>query len=228
MLRNNIYKEKRIFLGGSMSYIEIENLTKVIKNNIILDNINISIDKKQICGFIGKNGSGKTMLFRAISGLIKATQGQIIIEGKIISKDIDFPESCGLILESPGFWDNQTGIECLKNIASIKKVTNENEIKIWMIKFGLEPSDKRVFRKYSLGMKQKLALVQAFMESPDLIILDEPTNALDEESIVNLMKIIKEERNRGATILITSHNKDEINLLCDKVYKIDLGKVQEV
>ncbi|MBU3216869.1 ATP-binding cassette domain-containing protein [Clostridium estertheticum] len=211
-----------------MSYIEIKNLTKTIKGNKVLDNININLSNGKIYGFIGRNGSGKTMLFRAICGLIKPTTGEITINGKIISNDIDFPESCGAILETPGFWDNQTGLECLKNIASIKSIINKDIISQWMLKLGLDPKDRKTFEKYSLGMKQKLALVQALMESPNLIILDEPTNALDEESVLILKDILKKERERGATILLSSHNKTDIEELSDKIFKIDVGKVKEV
>ncbi|MCY6959658.1 ABC transporter ATP-binding protein [Clostridium brassicae] len=211
-----------------MSYIEIKNFTKTIKENTVLKNININLSKGKIYGFVGRNGSGKTMLFRAICGLIKATSGEIIIDGKTISKDIDFPDSCGVILETPGFWDNQTGLQCLKNIASIKSIVNEDIIRKWMMRFELDPNDKKIYKKYSLGMKQKLALVQALMESPNLIILDEPTNSLDEESIIILRDILEKEKERGATILIASHNKTDIEELCDKVFKIDFGKVKEV
>ncbi|MBU3073295.1 ABC transporter ATP-binding protein [Clostridium estertheticum] len=211
-----------------MSYIEIKNLTKIIKGNKVLDNININLSNGKIYGFIGRNGSGKTMLFRAICGLIRPTTGEITITGKIISNDIDFPESCGAILETPGFWDNQTGLECLKNIASIKSIINKDIISQWMLKLGLDPKDRKTFKKYSLGMKQKLALVQALMESPNLIILDEPTNALDEESVLILKDILKKERERGATILLSSHNKTDIEELSDKIFKIDVGKVKEV
>ncbi|MBX4263989.1 ABC transporter ATP-binding protein [Clostridium estertheticum] len=211
-----------------MSYIEIKNLTKIIKGNKVLDNININLSNGKIYGFIGRNGSGKTMLFRAICGLIRPTTGEITINGKIVSNDIDFPESCGAILETPGFWDNQTGLECLKNIASIKSIINKDIISQWMLKLGLDPKDRKTFKKYSLGMKQKLALVQALMESPNLIILDEPTNALDEESVLILKDILKKERERGATILLSSHNKTDIEELSDKIFKIDVGKVKEV
>ncbi|GKX66711.1 ATP-binding cassette domain-containing protein [Inconstantimicrobium mannanitabidum] len=211
-----------------MEYIEVKNVYKVIKGNIILENINLSLEKGKIYGFVGSNGAGKTMLFRTICGLIRPTEGEVVIDDKILSKEIDCPSSCGVILDTPGFWENQTGFECLKNIASIKSIIDEDTISLWMLKLGLNPKNKRVFRKYSLGMKQKLALAQAFMESPDLLILDEPTNALDEESIDNLKLILKKERIRGATILIASHNKRDIEELCDKVFKVDSGRIAEV
>lgn len=211
-----------------MSYIEVKNVSKIIKGNSVLENINLNLEKGKIYGFVGRNGSGKTMLFRTICGLIRPTEGEVIIDGKTLSKEIDFPDSCGVILDTPGFWENQTGLECLKNIASIKSIVDEDTISSWMSKLGLDSKDKKIFRKYSLGMKQKLALVQALMESPDLIILDEPTNALDEESVENLKEILKTERMRGATILIASHNKTDIEELSDKIFKIDCGRIKEV
>ncbi len=210
-----------------MSYIEIKGLTKIIKGNTVLDNINLNIEKGKIYGFVGRNGSGKTMLFRAICGLIRPTEGEVIIDNKVITKDIDFPESCGVILETPGFWEELTGMQCLKRIASIKSIINEEDICKWMSRLGLDPQDKRTFRKYSLGMKQKLALVQALMETPDLIILDEPTNALDEESVNKLRDILKELKENGSTILMASHNRSDIELLSDEILKIDLGKIKE-
>lgn len=208
-----------------MGYIEIRNYTKVIKHNKVLNNINLVLDKGKIYGFVGRNGSGKTMLFRAISGLIKATFGDISINNEIIRKDIDFPRSCGVILETPGFWDDMTGFECLKTIASIKQIVDSTVIREWMILFDLDPNDKKPFRKYSLGMKQKLSLIQALMEKPELLILDEPTNALDDISVIKLREILVREKERGATILLASHNKEDIELLCEQIFKLDNGGI---
>lgn len=208
-----------------MSYIEIQNYTKLIKGSTILENINLNLESGQIYGFIGKNGSGKTMLFRAICGLIKPTIGHVVINEEIITKDIDFPRSCGVIIETPGFWEDLTGFQCLKIIADIKNKVTSTDIIDWMITFELDPYDKKNVKKYSLGMKQKLALVQAFMEKPDLIILDEPTNSLDEAAISILHNVIIREKKRGATILIASHHKEDIVLLSDKILEINKGKI---
>lgn len=210
-----------------MKYIVIKNYSKIIKGSHVLNNINLELDKGQIYGFIGRNGSGKTMLFRAICGLIKPTTGEVFVDNYSISKDIDFPKSCGVIIETPGFWDELTGFECLKILAGIKKIINDDEICNWMNRFNLNPKDKRTYKKYSLGMKQKLALVQAFMENPDLIILDEPTNSLDETSVLDLRNIIIEQKKRGATILLASHHKEDIEILCDKIFRIDNGQLLE-
>jgi ABC-2 type transport system ATP-binding protein len=211
-----------------MSYIELKNVSKVVKDSKILDSISLSLEKGKIYGFLGSNGSGKTMLFRTISGLIRPTSGEVSINDKVIGKEIDFPESCGITIENTGFWNDQTGFDNLKNIASIKNIVDDRAIMESMQRIGLKPQDKRKFRKYSLGMKQKLALVQAFMESQDLIILDEPTNSLDEESAIRVRNILREERSRGATILIASHISEDIDRLVDKKFKVDLGRVYEI
>ncbi|WP_143315513.1 ATP-binding cassette domain-containing protein [Clostridium sp. HBUAS56017] len=211
-----------------MSYIELKNVSKVFKDVKILDNVNLSLEKGKIYGFLGNNGSGKTMLFRTIAGLIRPTSGEVLINNKILGNEIDFPESCGITIENTGFWNDQTGFNNLRNIANIKKIIDDSTIKNSMERIGLNPQDKRKFRKYSLGMKQKLALVQAFMESQDLIILDEPTNSLDEESTIKVRNILREERDRGATILIASHINEDIEQLANKKFKVDLGKVYEI
>lgn len=211
-----------------MAYIEITKLEKRIKNNVVLNDINLELEKGNIYGFLGRNGSGKTMLFRAICGLIKPTNGQVKIDGKLLGKDIGFPQSCGVIIESCGFWNEYTGYENLKKLASIKNIIGDEEIKEILICLGLDPADKRPFKKYSLGMKQKLAIAQALMEKPEIVILDEPTNALDEESVEIFRNIILKEKKRGALILIASHNREDINLLADFKFKMDMGKIQSL
>lgn len=209
-----------------MAFIEITNLEKKIKDNVVLNNINLELEKGNIYGFLGRNGSGKTMLFRAICGLIRPTSGQVKIDEKLLGKDIGFPQSCGVIIESCSLWSEYTGYENLKKLASIKNIIKDEDIKDILIRLGLDPEDKRPFRKYSLGMKQKLAIAQAIMEKPEIIILDEPTNALDEEAVEIFRDIILKEKERGALILIASHNKEDINQLADFKFKMDMGKIQ--
>ena len=210
-----------------MSYIVIKDYCKNIKKNMVLKNINIELEHGKIYGFIGRNGSGKTMLLRAVCGLIKPTSGYVKINNDIISQDIDYPKSCGVVIENPGFWDDLTGLECLKIISRIKNEIDIKTICVWMERFELNPSDKKPYRKYSLGMKQKLALIQAFMESPELILLDEPTNSLDDVSISILRTVILEQKERGATILISSHNKEEIQYLSDRIFLMKDGTLSE-
>lgn len=206
--------------------IEIKNLCKNIKNKTILDNINLTLSDSFIYGFYGKNGSGKTMIFRAISGLITPSQGIIEINGDIVVNSVSQYLNVGALIETPRFWNNYTAFENLKSLSLIRKIINDEDIINTLSRVGLDPNSKEKVKNFSLGMKQKLGIAQAIMEKPDLLILDEPTNALDEESIDNIRKILIEEKNRGAIILIASHNKDDINLLCDKKFKIVKGKIE--
>ncbi|TCW42302.1 ABC-2 type transport system ATP-binding protein [Thermohydrogenium kirishiense] len=208
-----------------MGYLEVSNLSKNIGQNEILKNINLNLEKGTIYGFFGRNGSGKTMLFRALCGLIKPTSGTITINNKVLHRDISFPESIGVIIESPGFWDHYTGFENLKVLSSIKNIIGDEDIRKSIKRVGLDPDDRRIYKKYSLGMKQRLAIAQAIMERPDIIILDEPTNSLDENGVQLVREILLEEKKRGALILIASHNKDDIDILSDVKYKVDDGSV---
>ena len=207
--------------------LEIKDYSKKIKKEIILDNINLKMHSGKVYGLQGKNGSGKTMIMRAICGLIHATKGEVIIDNMVIGKDISFPPSVGAIIENPGFVDNFSGISNLSSIAMIKKIATIDNIKEQMNRIGLNPEEKKSYKKYSLGMKQKLGIVSAYMENPDLIILDEPTNALDEESIEVLRNILVEEKNRGALIIISCHDSQELTRLTDEIYVIEKGKVKE-
>ncbi|GIM45716.1 putative ABC transporter ATP-binding protein YybJ [Collibacillus ludicampi] len=208
-----------------MNAVEVIHVSKKIGDKEILNNINMILEHGKIYGFFGRNGSGKTMLFRAVCGLIKPTSGEIKINGKTLHRDISFPESVGVLIESPGFWSHYTGFENLKVLASIKQQISAEDIKKSIERVGLDPEDQRTFKKYSLGMKQRLAIAQAIMEKPDLLVLDEPTNALDEEGVELVREILLEEKERGATILIASHNKDDIEILADEKFQIHEGKL---
>ncbi len=208
-------------------YIQIENVTKQIQEETVLKHISLEIPKQSITGFVGKNGSGKTMLFRAVAGLISPTEGRILIDGKQLGKDISYPPSLGIILENIGLWSYMSGFECLQMLAEIKHEIGKEEILQTLARVGLDPHSKKRVGKYSLGMKQRLVIAQAIMEKPELLILDEPTNALDEDGAALLHQIILEERARGATVLLASHDKEEIETLCDTVYTLVCGKVRE-
>ncbi len=210
-----------------MVYIEIRNYSKKLKGNLILDNVNIDIEKGCIYGLYGANGSGKTMLLRAISGLIRGTEGYVKVGSEIIGKDISFPKSVGVMIESPGFYDRYTGFENLKILSQIKKQIGDEKIKESLERVGLNPDDKRTFKKYSLGMKQRLGIAQAIMEKPELLLLDEPTNGLDEEGVERVRKIILEEKNKGSTIIMANHNKEDMKYLADKILLIREGRVKE-
>ena len=207
------------------SYIKIKNISKKINKNIILDDISIDLYKGKIYGFRGINGSGKTMLFRAICGLISLSSGEIIIDGKKLHDEISFPQSVGALIENPGFLPNYSGKENLKFIANINEIIKNEDIDKVLTLVGLDHKDNRKFKEYSLGMKQKLGIAQALMENPDLIILDEPTNALDEESVKNILNIIKEEKRKNKIILISSHDKSILEEISDEIINIENGKI---
>lgn len=206
--------------------IKVENLRKEIKGNIILDEINLDLEAGKIYGFVGKNGSGKTMLFRTLSGLILPSEGKVLIDGKELHKELKGLPSIGLVIENVGLYPEFTGFKNLSILAKIKGIANAEDIEKAIIRVGLYPKDKRTVRKYSLGMKQRIVLAQAIMEKPDIIMLDEPTNALDDEGVNLIRGIIQEEKERGALILIASHNKEDIELLCDKTYIMSKGRIE--
>ena len=207
------------------AYIDIKNINKTIGNNVVVANISISLEKGKIYGFRGKNGSGKTMLFRAICGLINVDSGEIIIDNKVLGKDISFPNSLGVLIEYPGFLDNLTGFRNLKYLAEIKGIISDKDIEEAIKKVGLDPKDTRKFKKYSLGMKQRLGIAQAIMEDPELIILDEPTNALDIDGVRLINDIILDMKSKGKTILIANHDKEELESVADKILFVDRGRI---
>lgn len=205
--------------------IEVKNFTKIIKNNVILSNINLKLQSGKVYGFKGKNGSGKSMLFRAISGLIKATKGEITINGQLLGKDISFPNNLGVLIENPGFLPYFTGFKNLKYLAEINNKINENDIKKILKQVGLDPNDRRKFKGYSLGMKQRLGIAQAIMENPDIIILDEPTNALDDDGVILINDIILNLKSLNKLILVANHDKDQLEKVSDEIYTIQEGKI---
>lgn len=207
-----------------MNEIIISGIGKTIKGTEILKNIDLKLRGGKIYGLYGSNGSGKTMLLRAVAGLIRIDSGSIIINGKQLHKETDFPESIGVVIENPQFWDGYTGFENLKMLASIKKQINDEAIRATLEKVGLDPGDKKTVKKYSLGMKQKLGIAQAIMESPDIILLDEPTNALDKKSTENIRGIIAEEAARGAIVVIASHVEADLDI-CDIRYEMSDGEI---
>lgn len=204
--------------------IELKNVSKTIRGKIILDSVNLTLESGKVYGFKGKNGSGKTMLMRAICGLIK-TKGVIDIDGKVIGKDISFPESLGVLIENPSFINSYTGYKNLQMLASIQNKIGKEEIRQTLEKVGLDPDDSRTYRKYSLGMKQRLGIAAAIMEKPDLIILDEPINALDESGAERIREILHEAKERGALVIIACHDSEELKFLSDEIIIISEGKI---
>lgn len=208
--------------------IIINNLTKKLSNTNVLDNINLKLESGKIYGFVGKNGSGKTMLMRAICGLINPTSGEIVIDNKVLGKDISFPDNVGILIENPGFIPSYSGFKNLKYLAKIKNKISDEDIKSVISMVGLDPNDKKSYRKYSLGMKQKLGIAGAIMENPNLLILDEPFNALDEETVENIRNIIKSKKDKENIVILSCHDREEIENLCDEIIEIKLGKIVKI
>ncbi|MBQ8350112.1 MAG: ATP-binding cassette domain-containing protein [Ruminococcus sp.] len=208
--------------------IEITNLNLTIKKTEILKKINISFEKGKIHGLIGRNGSGKTMLMKCICGFIKPTDGEIIANEKRIGKDCDFPDSVGIIIETPGFIPYYSGYKNLKLLADLNKKISKEQIKSAMNQVGLDPDLKRHVKKYSLGMRQRLGLAQAIMENPDILILDEPMNGLDKNGVADMREYLLNLKAQGKTILIASHSTEDIEILCDTVCEMDKGVLTKV
>lgn len=201
--------------------------TKVINGTLILDRVNIELQSGRIYGLQGPNGSGKTMLMRLLCGLIRPTSGAVYIDEKRLGQHMDFPESLGLLIETPAFLPNYTGLKNLELLASIQKKVSGEQIRKAIADVGLDPDDKRKYRKYSLGMKQRLGIAAAIMEQPDLIFFDEPTNALDNKGIIEICSLIKRERDRGALIVMACHDASILEAMSDQIYTISEGKVEK-
>ena len=206
--------------------IEITDLVKDIKGKRIIDHVTLHLESGKITGLKGVNGSGKTMLMRLVCGLITPTSGSIVINGKRLGKDITFPESVGILIENPAFLDAYSGFENLKLLASIKHSVGPEEIRQTIARVGLDPDDKKKYRKYSLGMKQRLGIAAAVMEEPDIIILDEPTNAPDSDGVAMLKEILHDQRERGALVLISCHDLPTLQELSDEIYLMESGALR--
>lgn len=207
--------------------IEVQNYTKQIRKKTVLSEVNAVFESGKIYGLHGRNGSGKTMLLRAVCGLILPTQGRVLIDGKEVGKDIEFPESVGLIIENMTMMPEFSAFDNLNMLSKIKKKASEQDIIEALEMVGLEPRDKKPVKAFSLGMKQKLNLAQAIMEKPDLYLLDEPTNALDEETVNKVRDLLLKLKDAGALIIIASHNKEDLDILCDEVCDIYEGKLTQ-
>lgn len=202
-----------------------DRISKSIKKREILSDISLCLGSGKVHGFVGRNGSGKTMLFRALSGLMGIDSGSITWGGKTLHKDFSVLPSLGIILENAGLYPNHTGMENLMYLAGLTKKVGSEEARNAISRVGLNPDDKRLYGKYSLGMKQRLAIAQAVMEKPDVIMLDEPTNGLDEAGVGEIRRVILEEKERGALILVASHNREDIQILADELYRVENGRV---
>lgn len=206
--------------------IKVVNATKYIHGSLILDNVSMELTSGKIYGLKGPNGSGKTMLMRLIGGLIRPTSGMVEINGEKLGAGKDFPASMGLLLENPAFLPNYTGLKNLELLCSINEKVDIGQIRHTIQDVGLDPDDKRKYRKYSLGMKQRLGIAAAIMEKPDLLLIDEPTNALDDKGIDQICSLIRRERDRGALVIMSCHDAEILEWMSDEMFTIYEGRVE--
>lgn len=205
--------------------IHASHLTKTIGRTTVLNDVTAVFANGRIAGLQGINGSGKTMLIRALAGLIKPTSGAISIDGERLWKDIALPPSIGALIENPSFLDAYTGFANLKMLASFRGRATEDDLRNILQTVGLDPNDKRKYRKFSLGMKQRLGIAAAVMERPDIVLLDEPTNALDESGLAMLHDLVLAQKERGAVVVLASHDRDFLLSLADEVYEFSEGRI---
>lgn len=208
--------------------IELRDVCKQFGATQVLININASFEDEKIHGLIGRNGSGKTVLLKCICGLIRPTSGSIVISGKQLGKDIEMPESFGALIDNPGFLPNYSGEANLSFLMSVNTPVMREKVQKTLRQVGLEGDRKKHVGKYSLGMRQKLGIAQVIMEDPMLMIFDEPMNGLDNKSVSETRELFKQLRDRKRTILLASHNAQDIDELCDSVYEIDAGRMTQI
>ena len=205
--------------------VEIKNYCRSIKSRPILNNVSYNFEYGKIYGIYGHNGSGKTMLLRAIAGLLVPDSGSVVIDGKVLHKDMSFPPSIGIVIENMNLLPQYNAFDNLKILGKIKKTATDEDIKTALERVGLK-SDLKV-KKFSLGMKQRLNIAQAVFEKQKIILLDEPTNALDNDGVQLIYKLLKEEKERGALVVITTHHKEDLEEVCDVVLKMTEGELHE-
>lgn len=208
--------------------IEIKKVSKKFKDIKVLKNVSMTLESGHIYGFTGHNGSGKTVLLKLICAFLEPTTGEILFDGKNVIKENSFPPSTRALIEKPNFLSDLTGYEDLELLARIQNIIGEKEIEDTLKKVGLEEDKEKLYYKYSLGMKQKLGIAQVLMEDPEILILDEPFNGLDENSIKNIRKILLKEKEKGKLIILATHDKEDIKVLCDEIYKFNDGTVKKV
>lgn len=203
-----------------MSLIELRNVSKSFKGLSLFENLSVSFEKGKIYGIVGHNGSGKSVLFKMMCGFIFPDQGSVIVNGEELGKNKRFPENFGIIIDKPGYLGDKTGFENLRYLADIQNKISDEKIKEILERVGLSHTIMQKVKNYSLGMKQKLAIAQAIMEDQEILLLDEPFNGLDVDSVENIRDLLKSLNNQGKTIFLTSHNNEDIDILCDHVFRV--------
>ncbi len=205
--------------------ISLEQVSKSFSGHRILTDVSLAVEEGTTVGIVGANGSGKSVLFKVACGFVSPDSGKVSVRGRPLGKDRDFPENVGVLINTPGFIDLYSGLQNLRYLAGIRGVIGEREIRTAMQKVGLDPEDRNKVGHYSLGMKQKLGIAQAIMENQDILILDEPFNALDYKTYNDIKEVIRVLHAEGKTILMTSHNYEDLETLCSQIYALDEGRL---
>ena len=207
--------------------VQLCQVTKCFGEDLVLKEVNLILNCGQVYGIVGNNGSGKTVLMKCICGFLPTSTGTIHVFGKQIGRDVDFPDSLGVIIETPGFLTQYTGVKNLEILADMRGQITKADVRLVLRKVGLDPDMKKPVGKYSLGMRQRLGIAQAIMEDPGFLILDEPFNGLDKHGVAEIRRLLLELKAAGKTILLASHNEEDIRILCDHVYEMDGGVLKE-
>ena len=208
-------------------YVRLDQVSRKFGEEWALKEVSVQLERGKMYGIVGNNGSGKTVFMKCICGLLPATSGRIWVGGKEIGKEIDFPESLGVIIETPGFLSGLTGRKNLEILADLRKKIDRTGIEEAMRKVGLDPDMKKQVSKYSLGMRQRLGIAQAIMENPEFLVLDEPFNGLDHRGVEEIRRLLKDLKKEGKTMILASHNAEDIKVLCDEVYEMDAGNLKK-
>lgn len=208
------------------SVVEIKHVTKRYGKIEVLKDVSLTCKAGKIYGLIGRNGSGKTVLLKSICGFVLPTSGEVRVQGQQVGKDVDFPTDIGFIIESPGFLARESGLQNLMHLASIRGKASAEDVRQSMYTVGLDPDLRKPVGKYSMGMRQRLGIAQAIMENPNILILDEPMNGLDNQGVTDIRQVLMQLKASGKTILIASHFQEDIDLLCDEVYEMDAGIIK--
>ncbi len=205
------------------SVVEMKHVTKRYGKIEVLKDVSLTCKAGKIYGLIGRNGSGKTVLLKSICGFVLPTSGEVRVQGQLVGKDVDFPTDIGFIIESPGFLARESGLQNLMHLASIRGKASAEDVRQSMYTVGLDPALRKPVGKYSMGMRQRLGIAQAIMEKPNLLILDEPMNGLDNHGVEHIRSVLLSLKEQGVTIVLASHFKEDISYLCDEVYEMDAG-----
>ena len=208
--------------------IILKNVSKTFQDKTVLQKTDLTVESGTITGFIGRNGSGKTVLLKLICGLMLPTTGTVTVDGVQVGRDRDFAPDAGVLIETPSFINYESGLRNLRALAAIRRKISVEQVKDAICLVGLDPEDKKRVGKYSLGMRQRLGIAQAIMEDPSLIILDEPMNGLDKEGVEEMRVLFSNLRGEGKTILLASHSAEDVDLLCDAVYELDNGAMERM